>query len=289
MITGRALGWRTQRRWRDWVRALLLGGAVVIFTFPLAWTVLASFRITPDDATSLPTWTSPTVANYTEEIGVAEPTFAQELATSTGLSLTATLLTITVSFLAAYSLVRSRFRGKRLLVQSLLILASLPVMAYIVPLSDTMRRLRLEDTFAGVMLVQTAVNAPLAVYILYGYLTRVSPDLEEAARLDGATLSQTLWGVVLPTTVSGLAATAIIVFVLNWNLFLVPLVLTTSRIKTIPVAMSDFFTFERELEWPTAAAALVVSLLPLVTLVALAHRLLEQFSLPLSSSQERSQ
>jgi ABC-type glycerol-3-phosphate transport system permease component len=62
----------------------------------------------------------------------------------------------------------------------------------------------------------------------------------------------------------------------------VPLVLTTSRIKTIPVAMSDFFTFERELKWPTAAAALIVSLFPLVTLVALTHRLIEKFSLPVS-------
>jgi len=67
--------------------------------------------------------------------------------------------------------------------------------------------------------------------------------------------------------------------VLNWNLFLVPLVLTLSHIKTIPVAMSDFFTFERELEWPTAAAALIGSLLPLVVFVTLSHRALEQFSL----------
>ena len=286
MSMGLALNWRAQRHWRGWLRALLLSGAVGVFMLPLVWTVLASFRVTPDDTAWPPTWTSPTLAKYTEEIGVAEPTFTQELTTSIGLSLTATLLTITVSFLAAYSLARSRFRGKQLLVQSCLILASLPVMAYIVPLSDTARRLRLEDTFIGVMLVQTAVNAPLAVYILYGYLTQVSLDLEEAARLDGATALQTLWGVVLPMATSELAATAIIVFVLNWNLFLVPLVLTTSRIKTIPVAMSDFFTFERELEWPTAAAALVVSLLPLVALVALAHRLLERFSLRGSGSQE---
>ena len=66
---------------------------------------------------------------------------------------------------------------------------------------------------------------------------------------------------------------------LSWNQFLVPLVLTTSQVKTIPVAMSDFFTFERELEWPTAAAALMVSLLPLAALVAVAHRALQRFTL----------
>ena len=68
-------------------------------------------------------------------------------------------------------------------------------------------------------------------------------------------------------------------FVLDWNMLLVPLVLTGGEVKTVPVAMSDFFTFERELEWPTAAAALVVSLAPVALLVAAFHRLLEQFRL----------
>jgi ABC-type glycerol-3-phosphate transport system permease component len=112
----------------------------------------------------------------------------------------------------------------------------------------------------------------------------MSLDLEEAARLDGATGLQIIWNVALPLAGSGLAATGIIIFVFNWNLFLVPLVLTAGRIKLIPVAMSDFFTFERELDWPTAAAALTVSLLPLLTLVAFTHRLLEQFSLNVSDS-----
>jgi ABC-type glycerol-3-phosphate transport system permease component len=69
------------------------------------------------------------------------------------------------------------------------------------------------------------------------------------------------------------------VFVLNWNSLLVPLVLTAGHVRTITVAMSDFFTFERELEWPTAAAAIVFSLAPCVILVATLSRLLERFSL----------
>jgi ABC-type glycerol-3-phosphate transport system permease component len=68
-------------------------------------------------------------------------------------------------------------------------------------------------------------------------------------------------------------------FVLDWNLLLVPLVLTSGEIKTIPVAMMDFFTFERELDWPTAAAALLVSLVPLAILAGVFHRVLERFSL----------
>jgi ABC-type glycerol-3-phosphate transport system permease component len=62
-------------------------------------------------------------------------------------------------------------------------------------------------------------------------------------------------------------------------LLLVPLVLTSGEIKTVPVAMSDFFTFERELDWPTAAAALILSLLPVAVLVAVFHRVLDRFAL----------
>ena len=85
--------------------------------------------------------------------------------------------------------------------------------------------------------------------------------------------------VVLPLVGPTMGATAIILFVLDWNLLLVPLVLTAGGLKTVPVAMIDFFTFERELEWPTAAAALIISLLPVAILVAVFHRVLDRFAL----------
>jgi ABC-type glycerol-3-phosphate transport system permease component len=156
-------------------------------------------------------------------------------------------------------------------------------MAYIIPLSDVMRRVHLVDTFAGVVLAEAAVTAPLAVFVLYGALANLSPEWEEAALLDGAGLFQVLGRVVFPLVASSAAATAIVLFVIDWNMLLVPLVLTSGEIKTIPVGMSDFFTFERELDWPTAAAALVVSLAPLGLLVAAFHRLLESFRLNLQN------
>ncbi len=137
-------------------------------------------------------------------------------------------------------------------------------MAYIIPLNDTLQRLHLTDTFAGVALAGTAVYTPLAVYILYGYLTESGRDrkklpismVRRPRRFCGGSSGRSSHQDLLRRRV-----------------------LTLSHIKTIPVAMSDFFTFERELEWPTAAAALIGSLLPLVVFVTLSHRALEQFSL----------
>ena len=196
------------------------------------------------------------------------------------LAVGATFLTLTVSFMAAYCLARIRVRGDRLISQQFLVLASLPVMAYVIPLSDLLRRVHLLDTLPGVMLAQSAVTSPLAVFVLYGAIAQLPTDWEEAAVIDGAGLPRVLAQVVLPILAPTVVATAIVLFVLDWNMLLVPLVLTAGEVKTVPVAMSDFFTFERELDWPTAAAALMVSLLPLAALVAIFHRALGRFRLP---------
>ena len=269
------------RRERSVRRAIFLGIVIVLCLLPLIWTLLASLDVQANDSFSPPTWTLPPTLDHYEEVGVAEPEFLPELLTSAGLAAATTLLTIIIAFLAAYSLARSRFRGRNLFVQSFLILASLPVISYLIPLRNVLDVLRIDDTFAGTVLAETALYAPLAAYVLYGYCKRLSAELEESASLDGATPLQIIWRVVLPMVVPGVAATAIIVFVLSWNQVLMPLVLT-ARLKTVPTAMIDFFTFERELEWPTAAAALIAWLLPLGIFVALAHRLLEQFSLNVS-------
>ena len=87
---------------------------------------------------------------------------------------------------------------------------------------------------------------------------------------------QVLRFVVLPGIASGLAATLVIVFVFSWNQLLIPMSLNF-QFKTVPMGMIDFFTFERELDWGTAAAALVVSLTPILLVVFWAQRLLKQF------------
>jgi len=270
---------RARRRRDTAIRTLLLAAALTVFLVPLAWTAMASFGLLPDNSTRPPSWNGPITLDHFSEVGIAEPTFWQELATSTAAAACAAGLTILCCFLAAFGLARSRFAGRHGLTQSFLVLASLPAMAYVIPLSDLVRRAHLADTFTAVVLAEAAVTAPLAIYVLFGALRQLPPEWEEAAVLDGAGLFRVLGEVVLPLAAPSVAATAIVIFVLDWNLLLVPLVLTSGEIKTVPVAMMDFFTFERELDWPTAAAALVISLVPLAILVGIFHRVLERFSL----------
>ncbi len=260
-------------------RIIAIAAVTGAFLLPLAWTGLAAVGVLPDDSTRPPSWTGPPTLDHIAEIGVAEPTFWQELATSTLAAILAACLAVAVAFPAAFALARSRFRGGRTATQGFLVLASLPVMTYVIPLADLSGRVHLIDTFAGITLAEAAVTAPLAVFVLHGAVAQLPTDWEEAAVIDGAGLLRILGGILLPLIAPSVAATLVVMFVLDWNMLLVPLVLTSGEVKTVPVALSDFFTFERELDWPTAAAALMVSLAPLAVLVGVFHRVLERFVL----------
>lgn len=267
-----------QRRVDAWARAVVLSLILLVFLLPLCWTALASFGLVPNNSTRPPSWAGAlTLANFAE-VGISEPTFWQELAVSTLSAAGAALTTTVVAFVAAYGLARSQLRAERQLTQAFLVLASLPAMAYVLPLSDLMRRMGLSDSLPGLVVAEAAVTAPLAVYVLHGAVRQLSPEWEEAAWLDGAGLGRVLGSIVLPLVTPSVVATAIVLFVLDWNTLLVPLVLAGVEVKTIPVGMIDFFTFERELEWPVAAAALLVSLVPIALLVGVFHSFLARFT-----------
>jgi ABC-type glycerol-3-phosphate transport system permease component len=268
----------TSRHRSDALRTVVITVAVIACLLPLVWTLLASFGIHPDASRTPPTWSGPPEIGHYLEIGVAELQYVPKLVSSILLALLTTIITVLVAFPGAYGLARSRFRGREVAVQGLVVLASLPVIAYLIPLRETLHALCLYDTLLGTAFAEVGLYAPLATYVLHGYLRRSPVEIEDAARLEGASTVQVLWRVVLPVVAPGVAATAIVVLVLSWNQVLMPLVLTL-RVKTVPVAMIDFFTYERELEWPTAAATLIASLLPIWAVVIAAHRFLGQFSL----------
>ena len=253
--------------------------ALVAFLSPVIWTAMAAFGIVGDAGRRPPTLRmQPTFAHFAE-VGVAAPSFWQEIGASLLISAGAALLSVAVAFLAAYALARSGSQRQRTTGQIFLVLASLPVMAYVLPLGALMQRFNVADTVIGVLFAEAAVTAPLAIYVLRGFLAQLSPEWEEAAVIEGASSLRVLMRVVVPLSSGTLVATAAILFVLDWNLLLVPLVVAGVDVKTVPVAMVDFFTFERELDWPTAAAALTVSVLPLVIVLAAFHRLIERFTL----------
>lgn len=260
-------------------RTLFLSAVVIVSVLPILWTALASVNLQPDNSVSPPLWRQPfSMENY-REVHDQQTYFWEQLVTSMAVSAVVMLLTVTISLLAAYALERSRFRGRNLLIHSFLILASLPAISYAIPLGLTLRQWHLFDTIPGIVLGETANLAPLAVFILIGYVAQIPRDLETEAQLNGAGLVAVLRHVVLPGVAPGLVATGALVFVLSWNQYVVPLVLSGTHIRVIPVMLRDFFALEREFEWTQAAVVIMISLLPVGIFVGVAHRILEGFSL----------
>jgi ABC-type glycerol-3-phosphate transport system permease component len=257
-------------------------GIVVVLSLsllPLVWTLLAALGLQP---VGLSLTGTATLDNF-GAVGIFEPAFLTEFLYTLAVAVTATVITIATAFPAAYWLAHresdlgARARGRvDGLMQGMLVLAISPLIAYALPLENLERAAGLYGTFQGLVLAMAAVQIPLALWLLRGYLERIPRSLDEAAILDGASWTTILWRVALPVGAGGVIATAVLVFVLDWNLFLLPSVLTEHPPMVLPMAMRDFFAFERDLEWPTAAAALVVTMAPAFLLVLATQRALER-------------
>jgi ABC-type glycerol-3-phosphate transport system permease component len=248
-------------------RAIAAALIAALCLLPLLWTSLASLGM----RTALPAKGSPPQSPTLEhfaELGLAEQGFWSELATSAAVAVFSAAISIAAAFPAAYALARSRRRRANAIAQLFLVLASLPLMAYVFPLEQTLRALQLLDRLPGLVLAQSALLSPLAVYLLFGALLSSPRDVEEAAHLEGAGLARILFRVILPMNAGIVAAVGSLILVLDWNSYLAPLVLAGGHVRPLPLGLSDFLTSDRELEWPTAAAALIVALLPLIALLA---------------------
>ena len=148
----------------------------------------------------------------------------------------AMILTVVIAVFAAYAFSRLEFRFKRTIFASVLATLLLPAYATLIPLYRIMSSLGLVNTYIAVILVYTSGFLPLAIWILYNYFNTIPPELEEAAFVDGASRTRALIRVVVPVAMPGIAATAIITFLLGWAQFLFPLVLT-SNLSTQPVTV----------------------------------------------------
>jgi raffinose/stachyose/melibiose transport system permease protein len=201
-----------------------------------------------------------------------EASFATYFRNSVAVTVLAVALGTGVSVLAAYPLGRHRFTGSTLLSAYFLSGLMLPIRLGIVPVYYLLDSLHLVDSLTGLILVYAASGVPFSVFVLSGFFRQLPGDLEEAARIDGATDLQVFGRVMLPLVRPALATVVVFQFVPLWNDFIFPLVLLRSTEKsTIPVGLTVFFG-ELQTDWSTLSAGLVLATAPLVVLFLLATR-----------------
>lgn len=183
-----------------------------------------------------------------------------------------TILCVTFASACAYALARLRFRGRRLVLGTMLAVSMFPQISIVAPLYTVLRGVGLIDSYPGLVLPYLTFALPLAVWLLVGYFRQLPSELEDAAMVDGASRLRVLWEIVLPLAAPGIATTAILTFVYCWNEFLFALSFTITRDRqTVPVAVA-LFRGQFQVPWGQILAATIVSTLPVLVLVAMFQR-----------------
>lgn len=240
--------------------------------FPLYWTVIASFKeplAVSQGATFLP-WVDfqPTLSAWRAILfGIERETVGRPLANSVIIGLGSTFLVVVVGAMAAYGLTRFQVRAGPLGNQDVLFwIVSQRMMPPIVTglaLFLMLRVVGLIDTRVGMVLVYTAFNLPLAVWLMHNFFKQIPPSLEEAALTDGASRAQILWRIVLPVSAPGMVATFLFCLVFAWNEFLLALILTFNNARTMPILIASQHT-QRAIEWWSLSAMSLITILPVV-------------------------
>ncbi len=159
---------------------------------------------------------------------------------------------------AAYALTRFRLPYRRTIGFWILTTRLLPAIGVLFPLYIIFNQLGLLDTYPGLVILYLTFSLGFVIWMMRGYLMQIPIELEEAALCDGANRLITLWRIVLPLAAPGMAAVAVLTFIGSWNEFLFALIFTRDAVKTAPVAVVSFMSFEG-INWgPLAAAGLLV-------------------------------
>ncbi len=182
-----------------------------------------------------------------------------------------TFLAVTLGVLAAYAFSRFKVPLKDDLLFFILSTRMMPPIAVAIPIYLMYRELGLSDTWLGMILLYTAVNVSLAVWLLKGFIDEIPKEYEEAAMIDGYTRLQAFWKVVLPQAATGIAATAIFCMIFAWNEYAFAVLLTSGEAQTAPPFIPTIIG-EGGMDWPAVGAGTTLFLIPILIFTVLLRK-----------------
>jgi len=256
---------------RDLTVVVVTFVALAVLVSPFVWVVLTSLRPAADLLTNTfqPFAGGLTLASYRALLASG---FARYIGNSLFVCGTATVISVTLALLAAYSFSRKNFPGRNALLLLFALSQLFPFVVLITPIYIVFYHLGLVDTYLGLIIAYVAITLPFSVYLLVGYLGSVPRELDEAATVDGCSTVGTIIRVVLPVAWPGVVATAIYAFISAWEEFLFALTLMTSDAhKTVPLGLANFFG-EYTAHWDLVMAASVITTIPTLILFLFLQR-----------------
>ena len=284
------------------VSGLLVGLYALITLLPLLWIIATGFKSSADAIAYPPKLVfEPTLEGYvnlfttqtrqTPEMLAADPPttwyerivsekgmvvggpsrFGGRFLTSVIIGFGSTFLSVFLGTLAAYAFSRYRVPLKDDLLFFILSTRMMPPIAVAIPIFLMFRTLGLSDTHAGMILLYTAVNLSLAVWLLKGFIDEIPREYEEAALIDGYSRFQAFVKVVLPQAATGIASTAIFCLIFAWNEYAFAVLLTSGTAQTAPPFIPTIIGVGGR-DWPAVAAGATLFLLPVMVFTILLRK-----------------
>ena len=257
----RSIGWNT------------LGVVVgILFLFPVYWMVATAFKPGVEIFSLTPHWWphSPTLANFRDAID--RPFFWDDVKNSFVITLTVVALSTVLALLAAVSLAKFGFYGRRGIIVLMIVVQMVPLVALVIPIYLLLARFDQVNTLPGVIATYLMFVLPFCVWTLRGFVLGVPKELEEAAQVDGATRFGAFVRILLPLVAPGLVATSVFAFIQAWNEYVMAYVLLQDQRKqTLTVWLANFTT-QKGTEWGPLMAGATLTALPVVVFFVLVQR-----------------
>lgn len=253
------------------MRILLILPLLLIVAFivlPYLWTFLTSLKDSGELYSTTISYLpkNPTFQNYIELF--TQTDFFPAMFRSLIISLLTSVIAIVVSSMASYAFARYEFKGKKLALSGILLLYMFPTVLYLTPLFLVFKKIHILGTWWCLLISNCTFTIPFSIWLLTSYIQEIPKELEEAAKIDGATVPQVFLRIVMPLLKPGLVATGSYVFISSWNEYLFSVMFTSSATRTLTVSLASLVG-EYDIRWDMISAGAVTAIIPVVIIFLL--------------------
>jgi ABC-type glycerol-3-phosphate transport system permease component len=247
---------------------------MAFFLFPFYWIVMTSIQ--PKDQLYAPTPNfipkNVNLENYRNILGAGKVNIAIALKNSLIVAVSVTVVCIVFGNFAAYAFARLRFRGANILFVALIFAQMLPPVALLIPFYLLFKQVGLTNTLQGLVIMQTSWLLPIVTWILYSYFKTIPKDLEDSARIDGASKVGALIRIIVPVSLPGIVSSGVICFVFSMGEFMGAMALVNvTRFHTLPLALAQFVT-KYSIQYGNITASAVLTIIFPVAFVLIFQR-----------------